>query len=95
MSSSRPNRRSHGTSDTAYSISDRPGKPAPTVTTSRPADRWSMEASSCAAVTGRRKAGSSTAVPSVTRSVTGARAASMASGSIRGPISVSLAQTES
>ncbi|MER6176695.1 hypothetical protein [Streptosporangium sp. NPDC001681] len=37
-----------------------------------------MEASSCAAVTGRRKAGSGVAVPSVTRSVADARAASMA-----------------
>ncbi|MEU0481968.1 hypothetical protein ABZ260_22620 [Streptosporangium sp. NPDC006013] len=38
----------------------------------------SDEASFCAAVTGRRKAGSGVAVPSVTRPVADARAASMA-----------------
>lgn len=54
-----------------------------------------MEASSCAAMIGRRKAGSSAAVPSVTRSVTGESAASMASGSTRAPSRVSLTQIES
>jgi hypothetical protein len=61
---------------------------------SRPPETWCSEASACAACTGRRNAGSSVAVPSVTRSVTAAAAASTVSGSRIGRSSVSPAQTE-
>ena len=54
-----------------------------------------MEARVCAAWTGRRSTGRSAAVPSVTRSVTGAAAASMVSASMRGLSSESLTHTES
>ena len=43
-----------------------------------------MEASVCAACTGRRSTGSRAAVPRITRRVAGATAASMVSASIRG-----------
>jgi hypothetical protein len=48
----------------------------------------------CAACTGRRSTGSSVAVPSVTRVVSGATAASMTSVSMRGLSTESLAHTE-
>src|SRR6266498_807307 len=63
VSSSRAKRPRHGTSDTAYSASDRRGKPAPTVSANRPPESRSSEAITCAACTGRRNAGSSAAVP--------------------------------
>src|SRR6266542_4184316 len=95
VSSSRAKRPRHGTSDTAYSASDRRGKPAPTVSANRPPESRSSEAITCAACTGRRNAGSSAAVPSVTRSVTAAAADSMVNVSMMGRSSVSPAQRES
>jgi len=95
VSSSRAKRRGHGTSLTAYSVSDRPGNPAPTVMIRRPWDSRSSEAIACAACTGRRNAGSSAAVPRVIRSVDAATAARNVSGSMTGRSSVSPTQTES
>jgi hypothetical protein len=54
-----------------------------------------MDDSACAACTGRRSTGSSAAVPSVTREVTAAAEASIASASIRGVSRLSFTQMES
>ena len=89
------NRRSHGTSDSSCcGTPNRPGKAAPTVSTSRPPDSRSMDASVWAACTGRRSTGSNAAVPSVTVLVTGAAAASMVRASMRGVSKKSFTQSE-
>ena len=58
------------------------------------ADSRSIEASDCAAWTGRRRKGSSAPVPSVTCSVAGASAASIVRASMRGLIRDSLTNSE-
>ncbi|CAG7657262.1 hypothetical protein SBRY_80233 [Actinacidiphila bryophytorum] len=96
VSSSRVKRFSQGVPAIAYTgRPKRPGKPAPTPSTSRPPDSRSTEAMVCAACTGVRSAGSSAPVPSVTRSVTAASAASTVSASRRGVSSESVAHRES
>ena len=54
------------------------------MTTSRPPDSTSSDASTWAVCTGRRSTGISAAVPSVMVLVTGVAAASMVSASMRG-----------
>ncbi len=72
------------------------GKPPPIPAISRPSDSRSSVASWCASRIGWRSAGSSTAVPSATRSVASATAASNSSRSARGLVTgLSPAHTES
>ena len=95
MSSSRARRRAHGTPTNANSGSLRPANPAPTATVSRPPLSRSRESSWFAVRTGFRNAGSSAAVPSVTREVRAANADSTVKASSGARARVSPTQTES